>query len=181
MNFRKKTIFAIILFITYIYGDKPEKIDRFNTITFENQTILQDNYTKLEWVNGVDGNISNEDNITIDDGCISFNVTSENNNIIIRKKAESYCKALKFASYSDWRVPKDIEYKELILAVKESNLSIYYDSPLCINAIGLDKNILNIISTNLEDNSTGNITIFKKNNITTCLRCVRDGEEPLAP
>ncbi|SFV58177.1 hypothetical protein MNB_SV-14-109 [hydrothermal vent metagenome] len=177
MKWKHKAILALALITQLSASTEDNNSERFTTISFNHQTILQDNYTKLEWINGRE----DEANQTIDDGCISFNVTSENNNIVIKEKAESYCKKLNFASYNDWRVPTDKEYQSLIKAVKESNLSIHYNSPSCINALGLDKDRLNIIDTNMSSNSVGEITPFKKNNITTCLRCVRDGEEPLAP
>lgn len=182
MKWKEKTLFLLI-FITQLYSNNSneEKVTRFTQISFEHQTILQDNYTKLEWINGVDSNYTKDNNITIEDGCRSFDVNLENNDIVIRKKAQSYCKNLKFASYSDWRVPKDKEYRRLILAIKDNNLSIHYDSPSCINAIGLNDSRLNIVNTDIDSNSTGTITPFKRTDLTTCLRCVRDAEEPLAP
>ncbi len=181
MKWKTKVILALLILTKLSADSEQSDSKRFTTISFENQTILQDNYTKLEWVNGVDKNKTIENNQTTPDGCISFNATSENNNILIRKKAENYCKNLKFASYSDWRVPKDREYQGLIKAVKDANLSIHYNSPSCVNAIGLDNDKLTIINTDIDSNSTGVIIPFKQNNITTCLRCVRDAEEPLAP
>ncbi len=181
MKWKTKVILALLILTKLSADSEQSDSKRFTTISFENQTILQDNYTKLEWINGVKSNKTLENNQTTPDGCISFNATSENNNILIRKKAENYCKNIKFASYSDWRVPKDREYQGLIKAVKDANLSIHYNSPSCVNAIGLDNDKLTIINTDIDSNSTGVIIPFKQNNITTCLRCVRDAEEPLAP
>jgi len=177
MKWKHKALLALVLITQLSASPENNNSERFTTISFNQQTILQDRYTKLEWINGRES----ETNKSIKDGCISFNVTSENNHIIIKEKAESYCKKLTFASYNDWRVPTDKEYQSLIKAVKETNISLHYNSPSCINALGLDKNRLKIIDTNMSNNSVGEITPFKSNNITTCLRCVRDAEEPLAP
>jgi len=177
MKWKNKALLALALITQLSASPKDNNSERFTSISFNHQTILQDNYSKLEWINGRES----EANQTIEDGCISFNVTSENNNILIKEKAENYCKKLNFASYNDWRVPTDTEYQSLIKAVKDTNLSLHYNSPSCINALGLDKDKLNIIDTNITSNSIGKITPFKSNNITTCLRCVRDAEEPLAP
>jgi len=182
MKWKHKALLALLVITQLSAGAEDNNSKRFSTISFNQQSILQDRYTKLEWVNGIDEKKQqNEENKTIADGCISFNVTSENNHIIIKEKAESYCKNLTFASYNDWRVPNDVEYQELIKTVKDTDISLHYNSPSCINALGLDKDKLNIINTNSESNATGDITPFKNTNATTCLRCVRDAEAPLTP
>jgi hypothetical protein len=182
MKWEHKALLALLLITQLSASPEDNNSKRFTTISFNQQTILQDRYTKLEWVNGREERIENsEENQTIKDGCISFNVTSENNHIIIKEKAESYCKNLTFASYSDWRVPNDTEYQSLIKAVKDTDISLYYNSPSCINALGLDKEKLKIINTNMSSNTIGEITPFNNSNITTCLRCVRDAEAPLTP
>ena len=182
MKWKHKTLLTLLLITQLSMSSEDNNSKRFSTISFNQQSILQDRYTKLEWANGIDEKKQdNGENKTIEDGCISFDVTSENNHIIIKEKAESYCKNLTFASYNDWRVPNDVEYQELIKAVKDTDISLHYNSPSCINALGLDKEKLNIINTNSESNATGDITPFKNTNVTTCLRCVRDAEAPLTP
>ena len=182
MKWKYKTLLALLIITQLSASPEDNNSKRFTTISFNQQSILQDRYTKLEWVNGIEKIKKNsKKNQTIEDGCISFNVTSENNHIIIKEKAESYCKNLTFASYSDWRVPTDTEYQSLITAVKDTDISLHYNSPSCNNAIGLDKEQLKIIDTNISSNTIGEITPFKNSNITTCLRCVRDAEAPLTP
>ena len=182
MKWKYKTLLALLLITQLSAGSEDNNSKRFTTISFNQQTILQDEYTKLEWVNGIEERKEkSEENQTIEDGCISFNVTSENNHILIKEKADNYCKNLTFASYKDWRVPTDTEYQSLIKAIKDTDISLHYDSPSCSNAIGLDKERLTIIDTNMSSNTIGAITPFKNDNITTCLRCVRDAEEPLTP
>ena len=182
MKWKHKALLALLLITQLSATQEDNNSKRFTTISFNQQTILQDGYTKLEWVNGIEETKENsEENKTIEDGCISFNVTSENNHIIIKEKAENYCKNLTFASYKDWRVPNDTEYQSLMKTIKDTNLSLHYNSPSCINAIGLDKEELKIIDTNMSSNNIGEITLFKNSNITTCLRCVRDAEAPLTP
>ena len=182
MKWEYKTLLALLLITQLSASPEDNNSKRFTTISFEQQSILQDGYTKLEWVNGIEETKKySEENQTIEDGCISFNVTSENNHIIIKEKAENYCKNLTFASYKDWRVPTDTEYQSLITAVKDTDISLHYNSPSCNNAIGLDKEQLKIIDTNMSGKSIGEITPFKNDNVTTCLRCVRDAEEPLTP
>ena len=181
MIWESKALLALLLITQLSASPENNESERFTTLTFEHQTILQDSYTKLEWVNGKeDINRTKEENLTIDDGCISFNPTSANNHIVIKEKAENYCKNLIFASYKDWRVPTDIEYQTLIKAVNDTNISLHYNSPSCINALGLDRDNLNIINTN-NSKIIGEITPFKNSSSTTCLRCVRDGEDPLTP
>jgi len=182
MKWEHKALLALLL-ITELSAN-PENNDskRFITITFNQQTILQDSHSKLDWVNGKkESNQINEANKTIEDGCISFDVTPENNHILIKEKAETYCKGLTFASYNDWRVPNDKEYQSLIKAVKDTDISLHYNSPSCINALGLDEEKLNIINTDGNTSSIGEITPFNNSNKTTCLRCVRDAESPLSP
>jgi hypothetical protein len=182
MKWEYKALLALLLVTQLSASPEDNNSKRFTTISFDKQTILQDRYTKLEWVNGVDKKEENsEQNQTVKDGCISFDVTPENNHIIIKEKAESYCRNLTFASYNDWRVPTDIEYQTLIKAVKETDISLHYNSPSCINALGLNQEKLNIINTNMNSNTIGEITPFNNNNVTTCLRCVRDAEAPLTP
>jgi len=182
MKWEYKTLLALLLITQLSASPEDNNSKRFTTISFDQQTILQDRYTKLEWVNGIEKKEkNNEENQTIEDGCISFDVTPENNHIIIKEKAESYCRNLTFASYNDWRVPTDIEYQTLMKAVKETDISLHYNSPSCINALGLDKEQLNIINTNMNSDTIGEITPFNNSNITTCLRCVRDAEAPLTP
>jgi len=182
MKWKHKALLALLLITQLSATQEDNNSKRFTTISFNQQTILQDGYTKLEWVNGIEEKKENsEENKSIEDGCISFNVTSENNHIMIKRKAENYCKNLTFASYKDWRVPNDTEYQSLIKAIKDTDISLHYNSPSCTNAVGLDKEELNIIDTNMSSNSVGEITPFNKKNITTCLRCVRDAEEPLTP
>ena len=182
MKWEYKAILALLLITQLSATPENNKSKRFTTITFEHQTILEDSYTKLEWVNGKEeSNQTQEDNKTIDDGCISFNATLENNHIVIKEKAENYCKQLTFASYNDWRVPTDVEYQTLIKAVNDTNISLHYNSPSCINALGFNEENLNIINTSSSD-IIGKITPFTDNNSTiTCLRCVRDAEAPLTP
>ena len=182
MKWENKALLALLLITQLSASPEDNNSKRFTTISFEQQTILQDRYTKLEWVNGIEKKEkNNEENQTVEDGCISFDVTSENNHIIIKEKAENYCKNLTFASYSDWRVPNDTEYQSLIKSLKDTNISLHYNSPSCSNALGLDKERLKIIDTNMSSTSIGEITPFNNSNITTCLRCVRDAEEPLTP
>ncbi len=182
MKWEHKALLALLLITQLSANPDNNESKRFSTINFNHQTILQDSHTKLEWVNGKEeSNETDEGNQTVEDGCISFNVTPENNYIIIKEKAENYCKNLNFASYRDWRVPTDKEYQSLIKAVKETDISLHYNSPSCVNALGLNKEKLNIINTNSKGNTIGEITPFNTSNITTCLRCVRDAEAPLAP
>jgi len=179
MKWEYKALMALLLITQLSATPENNESKRFTTITFNQQTILQDSHSKLEWVNGTKQN--KEKNQTIEDGCISFNTTPANNHIVIKEKAESYCKELNFASYKDWRVPTDIEYKSFITAVKDTNISLHYNSPSCINALGLNEDRLNIINTDSHD-SIGEITPFNSNsNSTICLRCVRDAEAPLTP
>ena len=182
MKWEHKALLALLLITQLSASPENNESERFTTISFEHQTILQDSHSKLDWVNGKEDIKENkEDNRTIDDGCISFNATPENNHILIKEKAENYCKQLDFASYSDWRVPSDIEYQAFIKAVKDKDISLHYNSPSCINALGLNEDRLNVINTDSND-SIGKITPFTNSNKSTiCLRCVRDAEAPLTP
>jgi len=184
MKWKNNALLLLVLLISKLSAiSESNDSTRFTSISFNHQTILQDNYTKLEWVNGKENNLSKSDsNQSIKDGCIRFNVSSENNNIMIRDKAKEYCKNLDFASYHDWRIPKDKEYQELIIAINKESISLHYVSPSCTNALGEDDNqLLHIIKTTDNGNEIGEIAPFTKDNITTCLRCVRDAEAPLTP
>jgi hypothetical protein len=155
---------------------------RFTVISFEKQTILQDSYSKLEWVNGTKENNTshNEENLTVDDGCTNFESNTQNSQLAIKEKAEKYCKMLTFASYTDWRVPSDIEYQALVTSAQDENLSIYHGSKACNYALGLNQDNINMIATKNSE-TLGKITLWKENNISSCLRCVRDAEAPLTP
>ena len=185
MKWKNRILFSSLLFITFsspsIATENDNNSTRFNAISFENQTILQDSYTKLEWVNGKSEKSSKaETNATIDDGCLRFDANPKNVHITVKEKSEKYCKELTFASYTDWRIPTDIEYQTLIRATKDENISLYFSFKPCDHALGMHKDKLNIIDTN-QSKHIGEITEFKENNSTTCLRCVRDAQAPLAP
>jgi hypothetical protein len=181
MKWKYKALMALVLITQLSATPENNESKRFTTITFNQQIILQDSHSKLEWINGKEVKSQNkESNQTIEDGCISFNATPANNHIIIKEKAENYCKELNFASYKDWRVPTDIEYQTFIKAINDTNISLHYNSPSCINALGVGNDKLNVINTT-NKKIIGKITPFNLTDSTICLRCVRDAESPLTP
>lgn len=175
----KKPLFITLLLLASTaqsISSQENKIIRFNTLTLERQVILQDNHTKLEWVNGKEQNQSKEqqDKI-IDDGCSNFKLTEHHPLLNIKEKAQKYCNTLNFASYSDWRVPTDLEYQTLIHATQDSN-----STHSAKNILALNKNQINIMHIENSD-ALGTIILGKDNDTTTCLRCVRSSEKTLSP
>jgi len=146
---------------------------RFSTITFEKQIILQDNYSKLEWVNGKDENSS------IADGFKKFPKNKDNIAITIKNESKKYCEELTFATYKDWRVPTVEEHQTLIQTAKEQNFSLYYTFKECPRVIAISDNKLATINTH-NTQPTAKIIPWKEGQAGG-LRCVRDAEAPLAP
>ena len=177
MKWKKKVLVSTLLlsgFMTHAMAtEETNSTKRFTTASFQNQKILQDSYSKLEWVNGRENNSTT-------DGCKGFPENKKNTHINIKEKAIKYCENLDFASYNDWRVPSAKEHQALIQGTQEENLSLYYSFSRCPRVIALDeeKN-LNTVNTH-NTNPIAKIIPWIEGQAGG-VRCVRDAEEPLTP
>jgi len=170
MTWENKALFTLILVTQLSANLENNESKRFTTITFNQQSILQDNHSKLEWVNGkTDNNQTQKRKDEIIDGYISFKTDINSNYLLIKEKAEKYCKSLTFASYKDWRVPNNHEYQTLIQEIMDKKIPLNKNNASCNNSFTLqNQNKLDLKKSNQE-------------NTIICLRCVRDAEEPLTP
>ena len=88
--------------------------ERFMAMTMGEQIVMQDNTTKLEWVNG------NVQNSGANHGCLPLGPGKAE--IEAQEEAKAHCEALNFANHTDWRFATDSEIQEFVTELDKVNI-----------------------------------------------------------
>ena len=111
---------------------------RFSTMVMMNDTVEQDNTTKLEWVGSAGTNACQPNaSAGAEDGAIAM--------------AKDHCDALVFAGHDDWRMATAAENEVYIKGMKEAEKTPFYGNPGCPRLIGSDGTTAMAVNTHNSD------------------------------
>jgi hypothetical protein len=131
---------------------------RFAAMTMNNQIVMQDTTTNLEWANGAGGCHPMAPGITAMD---AFNETVE------------HCEMMDFSTHTDWRVPTIEEIQTFTVQMQNAGLIPFYQNPACPRVVGYNEDNTTIQNTNTHNTPPiGTITDWTEQNAG--VRCVRD-------
>lgn len=144
-------------------ANNPSNITpRFVAMSMNEQIVMQDMTTGLEWVNGTE-------NVNVIHGCFPMGAgfTQER----AQTDANDFCENLDFASHTDWRLASDLEIQEYTLQMNISGFTPFYANPACPRVIG--KNIDGELRTINTHNTNPIGTIKEWESLNAGVRCVR--------
>ncbi len=136
----------------------PVATSRFTPMTMNNQIVMHDTTSNLEWVNGPGG-------------C---------HPMVLGKTAatafgesEAHCAALDYASHTDWRVPTIVEIQTFTVEMQSAGITPFYQNPACPRVVGYNDDNTTIQNTNTHNTPPiGTITDWRE--LNAGVRCVRD-------
>jgi len=132
---------------------------RFEPMTMNNNIIMQDKTTSLEWING-------------SGGCHPMAGGKSAQEAF--DESEAHCEGLTFAGHTDWRVPTITEAQSFTVGMNDDGIIPFYQNPACPRIIGY-----NMGKTALQNTNTHNTppigTITDWATLNAGVRCVRDG------
>ena len=143
---------------TNMGDNNPTANSRFAPMTMNNQIIMRDTTTNLEWVNGPGGCHP------MVPGKTAATAFSE---------AEAHCAALDFASHTDWRVPTITEIQTFTVEMQNAGTTPFYQNPACPRVVGYNDDNTTIQNTNTH-NTPPIGTITDWSNLNAGVRCVRE-------
>lgn len=123
------------LFLTACGGSSETKtaVERFKPVIVDEEIVIQDSQTGLEWVNGLSPN-SNK-GVT---GCNPMPSGLSTDGVIM--EAENFCENLSFGTHNDWRVPTTAEIKKYTVDIDAAGIIPFYQNPSCPRVVGIDIN-----------------------------------------
>jgi len=136
---------------------------RFIELTMQNQDIVRDETTQLEWING-------SQMMGIDHGCLPF--MPGMSEMSVNANALNHCEGIMFGGHDDWRVPSIDEIQMFTVDMQSENMIPFYANPACPRMVGLSE--MNLIETINTHNTTpiGEIHTWEESNAG--IRCVRE-------
>jgi len=138
--------------------DNLNKQTRFVSMTINNDIVMQDTQTKLEWANGPAGcNPMTPGKSAIE----AFNIS------------ENHCSMMSFASHEDWRVPTIGEIQKFTVDMNTSGLKPYYQNPACPRVVGYNDDNTTLQNTNTHNTPPIGI-VTDWTNLNAGVRCVRN-------
>ena len=130
---------------------------RFKPVTMMNQIVMQDNTTKLEWVNGAGG---------------CHPMTSGKTEAVALAESVDHCDNLVYASHTDWRVPTSEEIQVFNNEMANAGKVPFYANPACPRVVGVNDRATNLSTVNTHNTPPlGTISAWVNSNAG--VRCVR--------
>ena len=137
---------------------------RFNPTTVNEEIVMRDKTTGLEWVNGLAANSSKM--IT---GCHPMQAGLSTDGVVT--EANNFCNNLDFGGHTDWRVPRVTELKKYTVDMKAAGLTPFYQNLSCPRVVGFNAdNTISTINTHNTD-PVGKVNPWGSSNAG--VRCVR--------
>ncbi len=140
---------------------------RFSSMTMNEEIVMRDSETNLEWVNGLTPSSTKPET-----GCHPMPPGLATDGVIA--EAQFFCENLDFATHTDWRVPSTSEIQKYTADMKSSGLIPFYQNPQCPRVVGIDSDgaILSVSTVNTHNTPpTGTINDWEARNAG--VRCVR--------
>ena len=105
---------------------------RFTPTTMNEEIVMRDKTTGLEWVNGVTPGSEKPT------GCHPMPSGISADGVVT--VANNFCNTLDFGGHTDWRVPKVTELKKYTVDMKTAGLTPFYQNPSCPRVVGFNTN-----------------------------------------
>ena len=143
---------------------------RFTPTTMNEEIVMRDKTTGLEWVNGLAPNSSKT--VT---GCHPMAPGLSTDGVVA--EANNFCDTLNFAGHTDWRVPKVTELQKYTVDMKAAGLTPFYQNPSCPRVVGFNTNSNGMTTTISTVNTHNTDPIGKVNpwgSKNAGVRCVRE-------
>ncbi len=137
---------------------------RFTPTTMNEEIVMRDKTTGLEWVNGLAEGSSKT--VT---GCHPMPPGLSTDGVVT--EANNFCNNLDFAGHTDWTVPKVGDLQKYTVDMKTAGLTPFYQNRSCPRVVGFnaDKTISTINTHNTDP--IGKVNPWGSSNAG--VRCVR--------
>lgn len=168
-------IFTIIIYLPSCGDDSEMNSDessdpietRFIAITVDEEIVMRDSQTGLEWVNGLEFGSSKPET-----GCNPLPPGLAAVDVI--DQAQDFCEMLNFSGFDDWRVATSMELQKYTLDINTAGTIPFYQVSFCPRVIAIDSEDAVDTVTTINTHNTppiGEINIWESKN--GGVRCVR--------